>query len=190
MKISADSLNKCNINTVDTGVNKLPVFNMQTILTAVAEQLYVVVYIMHRFDSGSDSLLSKRLIVCWCWANEYGLRVTSRRCAWSLLIPTRSCGVDDSRHRAWIARYLIKVETTFVIENAGADATKVGIGPGLYHPKWRLIGTGGWQGSQSASVSAGAQSSVSIIADGTGPRWYCQIDSSASMVMVTYWKSW
>ena len=184
--------NKCVIKSrseADTTVTfgnhtfKLPVVpaNMQTILDEdVAEKLAKsgYFYIMHRFDEAGRIPFIKRM-------HEQGL------------IASISVGVKDYEYD-FVSQ--LKADAPFVIagnvgtpeavrelENAGADATKVGIGPGkVCITKVKTgFGTGGWQLAALRWCAKAARKPV--IADG-GIRTHGDIAKSirfgATMVMI------
>ncbi|MEN4364167.1 GMP reductase, partial [Streptococcus pyogenes] len=191
---------------------KLPVIpaNMQTIIDeTIAEQLAKegYFYIMHRFDEDSRKPFIKRM-------HEQGLiasiSVGVKACEYEFVTSLKEDApefitIDIAHGHANSVIDMIKhikteLPETFVIagnvgtpeavrelENAGADATKVGIGPGkVCITKVKTgFGTGGWQLAALRWCAKAARKP--IIADG-GIRTHGDIAKSirfgASMVMI------
>ena len=152
---------------------KLPVVpaNMQTILDEdTAEKLAKCgyFYIMHRFDEAGRLPFVKRM-------HEQGL------------IASISVGVKDYEYDFISQLKTDAPEAVRELENAGADATKVGIGPGkVCITKVKTgFGTGGWQLAALRWCAKAARKP--IIADG-GIRTHGDIAKSirfgATMVMI------
>ncbi|MGT2711657.1 GMP reductase [Streptococcus oriscaviae] len=191
---------------------RLPVVpaNMQTIIDEeVAEMLAKdgYFYIMHRFDEASRMSFIKRMhsqgllasISVGVKAYEYDFVTSLKQDAPDYITIDIAHGHSDSVIR--MIRHIKKeLPDTFVIagnvgtpeavrelENAGADATKVGIGPGkVCITKVKTgFGTGGWQLAALRWCAKAARKP--IIADG-GIRTHGDIAKSirfgASMVMI------
>lgn len=191
---------------------KMPVVpaNMQTIIDdQVAEQLAKngYFYIMHRFDEAARKPFIKRMhdqgliasISVGVKDDEYTFVTTLKDDAPEFITIDIAHGHADSVIKM-IKHIKSELPTTFVIagnvgtpegvrelENAGADATKVGIGPGkVCITKVKTgFGTGGWQLAALRWCSKAARKP--IIADG-GIRTHGDIAKSirfgATMVMI------
>ncbi|MGT2887373.1 GMP reductase [Streptococcus didelphis] len=191
---------------------KLPVIpaNMQTIIDeTIAEQLARegYFYIMHRFDEASRKPFIKRMhqegliasISVGVKDYEYDFISSLKEDAPEFITIDIAHGHADSVIRM-IKHIKKELPKTFVIagnvgtpeavrelENAGADATKVGIGPGkVCITKVKTgFGTGGWQ--LAALRWCGKAARKPIIADG-GIRTHGDIAKSirfgATMVMI------
>lgn len=191
---------------------RLPVVpaNMQTIIDEeVAEMLAKdgYFYIMHRFDEASRMSFIKRMhsqgllasISVGVKAYEYDFVTSLKQDAPDYITIDIAHGHSDSVIRM-IRHIKNELPDTFVIagnvgtpeavrelENAGADATKVGIGPGkVCITKVKTgFGTGGWQLAALRWCAKAARKP--IIADG-GIRTHGDIAKSirfgASMVMI------
>lgn len=214
-KCIVESRSECDTTVTLGGRNfKLPVVpaNMQTIIDeTVAEKLATedYFYIMHRFDEEGRIPFIKKMhdknlfasISVGVKANEYGF---VKQMAAENVVPEYVTIDIAHGHSDSVINMIKHLKTylpdTFVIagnvgtpeavrelENAGADATKVGIGPGkVCITKLKTgFGTGGWQLSALRRCSKAARKP--LIADG-GIRTHGDIAKSirfgATMVMI------